>query len=57
MAAPRRVALVGTGLIGGSIGLALRRLAYEVRGFDHDAGAFEQALVGHGYHAARASLS
>jgi prephenate dehydrogenase len=37
MAAPRRLALVGTGLIGGSIGLALRRLGAEVRGFDHDA--------------------
>ncbi len=37
MAPPNRVALVGTGLIGGSIGLALRRLGCEVRGFDHDA--------------------
>src|SRR5215510_637791 len=37
MAAPRRVALVGTGLIGGSVGLALRRAGAEVIGFDHDA--------------------
>jgi len=36
MAAPRTVALIGTGLIGGSIGLALRREGVEVRAFDHD---------------------
>jgi cyclohexadieny/prephenate dehydrogenase len=36
MAAPRTVALIGTGLIGGSLGLALRRDGIEVRGFDHD---------------------
>jgi prephenate dehydrogenase len=35
--APRRLALLGTGLIGGSIGLALRRRGTEVTGFDHDA--------------------
>ena len=35
--APESVALVGTGLIGGSIGLALRRAGIVVRGFDHDA--------------------
>jgi prephenate dehydrogenase len=34
--APRTVALIGTGLIGGSIGLALRRDGVEVRGFDRD---------------------
>jgi prephenate dehydrogenase len=34
---PRRLALLGTGLIGGSIGMALRPLRTEVRGFDHDA--------------------
>jgi prephenate dehydrogenase len=33
----RRVAVVGTGLIGGSVGLALRRAGVEVSGFDHDA--------------------
>jgi prephenate dehydrogenase len=32
----KRVAVVGTGLIGGSVGLALRRAGFEVRGFDHD---------------------
>ena len=31
-----RVALIGTGLIGGSIGLALSRAGMEVRGFDAD---------------------
>jgi prephenate dehydrogenase len=34
----RRVALIGTGLIGGSIGLALARAGTEVRGFDADPG-------------------
>jgi prephenate dehydrogenase len=33
---PQSVALIGTGLIGGSIGLALRRDGVAVRGFDHD---------------------
>ncbi len=33
----RRVALIGTGLIGGSVGLALARSGTEVRGFDADA--------------------
>ncbi|MFI5053134.1 MAG: prephenate dehydrogenase/arogenate dehydrogenase family protein [Acidimicrobiia bacterium] len=37
MVAPRAVALIGTGLIGGSIGLALRREGVKVRGFDLDA--------------------
>ncbi len=37
MAEPKSVALVGTGLIGGSIGLALRRAGVTVRGFDRDA--------------------
>jgi prephenate dehydrogenase len=32
----KRVAVVGTGLIGGSVGLALRRAGLEVRGFDRD---------------------
>ncbi|MDP1820894.1 MAG: prephenate dehydrogenase/arogenate dehydrogenase family protein [Acidimicrobiales bacterium] len=34
--APRRAAVVGTGLIGGSIGLALRRLGWHVTGHDQD---------------------
>lgn len=33
---PRRVAVVGTGLIGGSVGLALGRRGVEVVGFDRD---------------------
>jgi len=36
VSAPKSVALIGTGLIGGSIGLALRREGVAVRGFDHD---------------------
>ncbi len=41
----RRVGLIGTGLVGGSIGLALRRAGVEVRGFDHDAGRLEAAVA------------
>ena len=41
----RRVGLIGTGLVGGSIGLALRRAGVEVRGFDHDAGRLEVAVA------------
>jgi prephenate dehydrogenase len=37
VAEPSSVALVGTGLIGGSIGLALRRAGVRVCGFDRDA--------------------
>lgn len=33
---PRRAAIVGTGLIGGSIGLALRRRGWHVTGYDRD---------------------
>jgi prephenate dehydrogenase len=44
VAEPKSVALVGTGLIGGSIGLALRRAGVTVRGFDHDAGHAAAAL-------------
>ncbi|MET0628681.1 MAG: prephenate dehydrogenase/arogenate dehydrogenase family protein [Acidimicrobiia bacterium] len=43
MAAPRRVALVGTGLIGGSVGLAFRRAGSEVLGFDPDRERAERA--------------
>jgi prephenate dehydrogenase len=39
----RRVALVGTGLIGGSIGLALTRAGIEVRAVDADAGRLTRA--------------
>lgn len=72
MAIPRRLALVGTGLIGGSIGLALRRrgtrveIAHSLEGRSgvlvlvvsaRGADAFEEALVGHGYHVAWTALS
>lgn len=43
MTVPRRVALVGTGLIGGSVGLALRRAGAEVIGYDPDLGRAERA--------------
>jgi len=43
VAAPKSVALIGTGLIGGSIGLALRREGLAVRGFDHDPARAEAA--------------
>jgi prephenate dehydrogenase len=42
--APRAVALIGTGLIGGSIGMALRREGIVVRGFDHDPDRAARAL-------------
>ena len=38
-----RVAVVGTGLIGGSVGLALSALGYDVAGFDHDEGRLARA--------------
>src|SRR5580765_5802011 len=42
----RTVALVGTGLIGASIGLAAKRGdGVRVRGFDPDAGALEEAAA------------
>jgi prephenate dehydrogenase len=41
---PKSVALVGTGLIGGSIGLALRREGVRVCGFDHDPARAAAAL-------------
>jgi prephenate dehydrogenase len=43
VAAPQSVALIGTGLIGGSIGLALRRDGVAVCGFDHDPARAEAA--------------
>jgi prephenate dehydrogenase len=44
MTAVRRAGIVGTGLIGGSIGLALRRRGWHVSGTDHDAGRAARAL-------------
>jgi prephenate dehydrogenase len=42
----RRVAVIGTGLIGGSVGLALRRAGVEVRGYDRDAARASAAREG-----------
>jgi prephenate dehydrogenase len=42
--AGRRAAIVGTGLIGGSIGLALRRQGWHVTGSDRDEGRAGRAL-------------
>src|SRR5256714_7667266 len=39
------VAVVGTGLIGGSLGLALRRAGLRVRGYDADADRLARALA------------
>jgi prephenate dehydrogenase len=44
VAEPKSVALVGTGLIGGSVGLALRRSGVSVRAFDRDAAHAAAAL-------------
>lgn len=44
MAAPRRASIVGTGLIGGSIGLALRRRGWHVTGDDRDPARVARAL-------------
>ena len=38
-----RIAVVGTGLIGGSVGLALSARGYDVAGFDHDEGRLARA--------------
>src|SRR5947209_8176144 len=40
-----KVAVVGTGLIGGSLGLALRRAGLRVRGYDADADRLARALA------------
>ncbi len=45
MSDARRLALVGTGLIGGSIGLALGKAGYEVLGFDRDVERAEAAVA------------
>jgi prephenate dehydrogenase len=39
----KRAAVVGTGLVGGSVGLALRRAGFVVRGFDRDQERARQA--------------
>lgn len=44
MSGDRRAAIVGTGLIGGSIGLALRARGWHVTGTDHDATRAARAL-------------
>lgn len=44
MAEPRRAAIVGTGLIGGSVAVALRRAGWHVTGSDADPGAQQLAL-------------
>ncbi|MDQ1440363.1 MAG: prephenate dehydrogenase [Acidimicrobiaceae bacterium] len=41
---PRRAAIIGTGLIGGSIGLALRREGWHVSGIDRDPARSARAL-------------
>ena len=40
----RRAAVVGTGLIGGSVGMALRAAGWHVTGWDHDAAGAARAL-------------
>ena len=42
---PRRATVIGTGLIGGSIGLALRARGWHVSGTDADAAAADRALA------------
>ena len=44
MVMPRRLAVVGTGLIGGSVGLAARRAGLDVVGFDADPKALRTAV-------------
>lgn len=39
-----RAGIIGTGLVGGSVGLALRRNGVVVRGYDHDAERMARAL-------------
>ncbi len=43
----RRLSILGVGLLGGSLGLAVRRIASEVRivGYGHRAGSLERAIV------------
>src|SRR5688572_7331763 len=42
---PGTVAVVGTGLIGGSLGLALRRAGLRVQGYDADAERLARAVA------------
>jgi prephenate dehydrogenase len=51
-----RLAIVGTGLIGGSVGLAAKRVGLEVTGFDPDPGALEAAVERGALDSAAASL-
>jgi prephenate dehydrogenase len=44
LSAPQRATIVGTGLIGGSVGLALRAQGWRVTGVDADPAAAERAL-------------
>ncbi|WP_426572893.1 prephenate dehydrogenase/arogenate dehydrogenase family protein [Aquihabitans sp. McL0605] len=44
LGAPQRAAIIGTGLIGGSIGLALRARGWQVSGTDADPAAAQRAL-------------
>lgn len=45
MLTPNRANIVGVGLIGGSIGLALRRAGWTVHGVDHDDARIERAMA------------
>ena len=44
MTSPSKACVVGTGLIGGSIGLALRRKGWHVSGIDLDEARASQAV-------------
>src|SRR5438067_1233635 len=44
MTSPNRAAIVGTGLIGGSLGLALRKMGWHVTGRDRDEARAQRAL-------------
>ena len=44
MTSPNRAGIIGTGLIGGSLGLALRKLGWHVTGSDLDAARAERSL-------------
>src|SRR3954469_19498995 len=45
MTSPNRAQIIGTGLIGGSIGLALRQRGWHVTGRDHDTARAGRAHV------------
>ncbi|HWM19594.1 MAG TPA: prephenate dehydrogenase/arogenate dehydrogenase family protein, partial [Ilumatobacteraceae bacterium] len=44
-ASPRRANVIGLGLVGGSIGLALRERGWHVSGDDADAGRLAEAIA------------